>query len=385
MGTTEAEASPIPKEEVTSGAAADYDRKRELKQFDDTKAGVKGIVDAGVTTIPRFFHFPASLLTFRPATTSPSLSIPIIDLSLPRPRAVQLVTAAAREWGFFQVINHSVPLNHISAVLSAVKAFNELPTEAKAAYYTHDQTRGFAFNTNFDLYKTGAASWKDTVRVVTAPTPPDPAVIPEVCREELLAWDQTARGLAARLMGLLSEGLGVEAGRLQGLSCLEMRAVLGHYYPYCPQPELTLGVVAHTDPTALTVLVQNEVGGLLIKKGSVFDDGEWFEIDPVPGAIIINIGDILQIISNDEYKSAEHKVIANPRQTPRISVVVFCVPGKTDDSTYYGPLPELVSKEKPARYRQFTMSEFRRLMFGRVQGVNSVLCGFKVEEPHSSP
>ncbi|MQL99164.1 hypothetical protein Taro_031885 [Colocasia esculenta] len=367
------------KDHIAPSAAAGYDRERELKQFSETKAGIKGLVDAGIINIPGFCHFPPSLRTFgTPATKAPS-SIPIVDLSLPRPRAVELAAAAAREWGFFQVTNHGIPFDEISAVISAVQAFNELPAEIKAAYNTREETGGLIFNSNFTPSR--AASWRDNFRVGTSPRPPNPEKIPEVCREELLAWDKSARGLAARLMELLSEGLGVKAERLEGLSFLEGRAVMGNYYPYCPQPELTLGLEGHTDPAALTVLVQNDVGGLLIKKGNVFEGGEWFNIDPVPGAIIINIGDILQIVSNDEYKSAEHKVIANPHQTPRISVAVFCVPGKTDDSTYYGPLQELVSKEKPARYRQFTMRDFRRAMFARLQGVSSVLRDFKVEEP----
>ncbi|MQM09634.1 hypothetical protein Taro_042514 [Colocasia esculenta] len=398
MATMAAEASaPVPKEEARSSdapeqqgekaedhlaatAAAGYDRKRELKQFDDTKAGVKGLVDAGITAIPRFFHFPASSLTFRPPTTARSSSIPIIDLSIPRPNAVELVSAAAREWGFFQVINHGIPLDEISRVLSAVQAFNELPAETKSAYYTHDESLSVVFNTNFDLYESTAASWRDTLRVVTAPTPPDTALIPEVCREELLAWDEAARGLAARLMELLSEGLGVAAGRLEELSYLEGRVLIAHYYPYCPQPELTLGLNSHTDPGILTLLLQNDVGGLLMKMG----DGEWVEINPVPGAILVNIGDALQVTSNDEYKSVEHVVVANPHKTPRISLATFYSPSRIDDSTYYGPLEELVSKEKPARYRRFTMGEFHTAFYTKKHGSNSAPSAFKVEEPVES-
>lgn len=69
----------------------------------------------------------------------------------------------------------------------------------------------------------------------------------------------------------------------------------------------------------------------------------------------------LQIISNDEYKSVEHRVLANPLQEPRVSVAVFCNPSNRDG--LFGPLPELVSQEKPARYRQFTLSDYMQRFF----------------------
>ncbi|MQL87341.1 hypothetical protein Taro_019870 [Colocasia esculenta] len=228
-----------PRDHLADSATAGYDQKRELKQFDDTKARVKGLVNAGITAIPRFFHFPASSLTFRPATTARFSSIPIIDLSVPCPNTVELVSAATREWGFFQVINHGIPLDKISSVLFAVQAFNELPTETKSTYYTHDESLSVIFNTNFDLYESIAAFWRDTLRVVTTSMPPDTALKLEVCQEELLAWAEAAWGLAARLMELLSKGLGVAAGRLEELSYLEGRVLIAHYCLYCLQPELS--------------------------------------------------------------------------------------------------------------------------------------------------
>ena len=65
---------------------------------------------------------------------------------------------------------------------------------------------------------------------------------------------------------------------------------------------------------------------------------------------------MLQIISNEVYKSAEHRVLANPSHEPRVSIAVFFNPGIRDD--LYGPLPELISSQKPALYRQFTVTDF---------------------------
>ena len=65
---------------------------------------------------------------------------------------------------------------------------------------------------------------------------------------------------------------------------------------------------------------------------------------------------MFQIISNEVYKSAEHRVLANSSHEPRVSIAVFFNTGNRDD--LYGPLPELISSEKPALYRQFTVTDF---------------------------
>ena len=67
------------------------------------------------------------------------------------------------------------------------------------------------------------------------------------------------------------------------------------------------------------------------------------------------------MISNEEYKSVEHRVLANTNNEPRVSVAVFLNPGDRDG--VYGPLPELVSPEKPALYKEFSFTEFTKRFF----------------------
>ena len=105
-------------------------------------------------------------------------------------------------------------------------------------------------------------------------------------------WDGHSRAVAAKVLELLCEGLGTEPKRLEELSCVEGRHMVCHYYPYCPQPHLTMGLSGHTDPGLLTVLIQNEVvPGLQVKK----DGLGWVDVDPIPGGIIINVGDTFQV------------------------------------------------------------------------------------------
>ncbi|OUZ99385.1 Oxoglutarate/iron-dependent dioxygenase [Macleaya cordata] len=363
---------------MTIGAAENYDRSKEVKDFDDSKIGVKGLVDSGITSIPRFFvHSPESLPSNQPHISDDDDGIPIIDLSSVnshrRSIIVDQIKEASRTWGFFQIINHDIPLDVLDRTICSIKAFNEQPTEIKSKYYTREMGKGVSFLTNIDLFQSKAASWRDTLQVRLGPTYPDLDQIPEICRNELVEWDQHVQRLGEILMGVLCEGMGLETDRLKEMTCLEGRTLASHYYPYCPEPDRTVGLSSHSDPGVLTVLLQDKIGGLFVRKNGGED---WVEVKPLAGAIVINIGDLLQIISNDEYKSAEHRVVANRFQEPRVSAAVFFNPGKRED--IYGPVPELISPEKPALYKQFTLSEFLRRFFTKGLDGKSLIDYFKL-------
>lgn len=92
---------------------------------------------------------------------------------------------------------------------------------------------------------------------------------------------------------LISESLGLEkdtVGRILGQQGQHMAV---NCYPPCPEPELTYGLPGHTDPNALTILLQDQqVSGLQVLK-----DGVWLAVDPIPNAFVINIGDQLQVVN----------------------------------------------------------------------------------------
>ncbi|XP_034685757.1 1-aminocyclopropane-1-carboxylate oxidase homolog 4-like [Vitis riparia] len=351
-----------------------YDRAKEVKQFDESKIGVKGLVDSGITTIPRIFIHPTETISdLKSSNPSGSHSIPVISLSGDRSSVVDQIRRASAEFGFFQIINHGISTDVLDRAVAAIRAFNEQPTEVKAQYYRRDIGTGVAFSTNFDLYHSKAASWRDTLQVRLGPTPAEFDKMPEVCRREVMEWDREVVRLGEALMGMMCEGLGLDAGRLKELTCLEGRIMASHYYPYCPEPELTMGLTSHTDPGVLTVVLQNQVGGLQVKH-----DGAWLDLNPVPGALVINVGDMLQVMSNDEYKSVEHRVAGNPCREARVSIAVFFNPGDRD--SLFGPLPELISAEKPAVYKSFTFNEFMTRFFTKELDGKSLINFFKL--PH---
>lgn len=147
-----------------------------------------------------------------------------------------------------------------------------------------------SYLSNVDLYASKAASWRDTLQVRIGPVPAAAEEIPEVCRDEILGWNKEIQRLGQELLGLASEGLGLSADKLKEMTCHEGRVMVGHYYPQCPQPDLTVGLASHSDPGVLTVLLQDHMGGLQVKH-----DGVWVDVKPVPGALVINVGDLLQV------------------------------------------------------------------------------------------
>ncbi|KAL4379702.1 hypothetical protein GQ457_02G030910 [Hibiscus cannabinus] len=329
-----------------------YDRAVEVKRFDESKLGVKGLVDSGLTTIPSIFiHPPETLSDLKPEFKS--VVIPAIDLSGPRSTVVEQVVAASRTFGIFHIVNHGVPVQVLDRMMGSIRAFHEQPADVKAEFYSREMESGVRFISNFDLFHSKAASWRDTVQVKLGRRLPELQNIPEVCRDEAVEWSLHSEALGERLMGLLSEGLGLDTDRLKNSMCFDARVMVGHYYPRCPQPDLTVGIASHTDPGGLTLLLQDHIGGLQIKH-----QGEWMDVKPVHGALVINIADTLQILSNDDYVSVEHRVLANPSKEPRVSIAVFYSPG--DRGALYGPLSELTSPEKPSRYRRFIYHDYMR-------------------------
>lgn len=145
-----------------------HDRLQELKNFDDAKLGVKGLVDSGITTIPRFFIHPPETLSDlkRPgAGAGPESDIvPTIDLSGAeaelRSSIVEKIGRASRELGFFQVVNHGIEVEVLERLIGGIKAFHEQPTEVKALVYRREMNTGVSFFSNVDLYQSKAASWR---------------------------------------------------------------------------------------------------------------------------------------------------------------------------------------------------------------------------------
>lgn len=128
-----------------------------------------------------------------------------------------------------------------------------------------------------------------------------------------------------------------------------------NYYPICPNPELTVGVGRHSDVSTLTILLQDEIGGLYVRG----KNDSWIHVPPISGSLVINVGDALQIMSNGRYKSIEHRVLANGSHN-RISVPIFVNPKPCG---IIGPFPEVLAGWEKAAYRQVLYSDYVKHFF----------------------
>ncbi|KAL0435622.1 UNVERIFIED_CONTAM: 1-aminocyclopropane-1-carboxylate oxidase1 [Sesamum radiatum] len=340
---------------VVSSNNGHYDWAKEVKEFDETKAGVKGLVDAGVTKLPRLFVHPPESLQSRPKLDGVPLDLPTIDLQglgARRSEVVEEIRKAAQEWGFFRIVNHGVPLQTMDAMLEAVKRFHEQPTEEKMAWYSSDVRKMVKLNSSLPSRENDPASWRDILSCNFSDDQLQPEDLPSACRKELQQYVKYMIELREIMAELLSEALGLPSDYLSNIECMKSEAVACLYYPKCPEPEKTLGTPKHADTTFLTLLMQDSTGGL-----QILHDDHWIDVPPVHGALIANIGDLMQIISNDKFISVEHRVVAQP-VGPRISVACFFTPSLKAGAKPFGPIKELLSDENPAVYREFMFREY---------------------------
>ncbi|XP_010255098.1 PREDICTED: protein DMR6-LIKE OXYGENASE 1 [Nelumbo nucifera] len=303
--------------------------------------------------------------------------IPVIDLSVlnsfqegddPRGLAglVAEIGGACKDWGFFQVINHGVPSDLRLQVETVSKRFFALSLDEKRRV-RRDEANSLGY---YDTEHTkNVRDWKEVFDFMLE----DPAVIPashepddnrlnqlrnqwpEYLPQLRGACEGYGRGiekLAFKLLELISLSLGLPAKRLNGFFKDQTSFIRLNHYPPCPSPHLALGVGRHKDSGALTVLAQDDVGGLEVKRKA---DGQWVRVKPIPDSYIINVGDIIQVWSNELYESAEHRVRVNTERE-RFSIPFFFNPSHY---VMVKPLEELLNeKNQLPKYNEYNWGKF---------------------------
>ncbi|KAG6511797.1 flavonol synthase 1-like [Zingiber officinale] len=306
-------------------------------------------LSAAANDIPAEFvrpeHEQPGFTTYR----GPAPEIPVVDLAgeADRGALATRVAAAAREWGIFQVVNHGIPAEVVRELQRVGKAFFELPPEEKEKYASKPgSTEGYGTKLQKDLE--GKKAWVDFLfHNIWPPATINYAFWPKIPPEYRKANEEYRKYLGIlvkKILIMLSKGLGLEDHVLmQSVGGQNLEYLLKiNYYPPCPRPDLALGVVSHTDMSAITILVPNDVPGL-----QVFKDDQWFDVKHIPNAIIVHIGDQIEILSNGFYKSVLHRTTVN-KEKARMSWPVFCSPPPEME---IGPLPQLVSDETPTKYK----------------------------------
>ncbi|XP_074292922.1 protein LATERAL BRANCHING OXIDOREDUCTASE 1-like [Silene latifolia] len=329
---------------------------------------------------------------------SPSISledqqIPVVDISssLSNELTIREIKEACQKWGFFQVIGHGVSLEKRHKVELAARQFFALPPEEKnkvcrdecnpLGYYDSEHTKNVRdWKQIFDftvldptLVPASHLPQDEEITELRNQWPLYPSHFRVACEE----YTQEMVELSFKLLELIALSLGLSADRLSGYFKDHASFVRINYYPSCPFPHLALGVGRHKDSGALTILAQDDVGGLEVKRKM---DGEWIPVKPIPDAYIINVGDVIQVWSNDRYESVEHRVKVNPVKE-RLSIPFFFNP------SYYvmvKPLDELLDKEENAKYKEYNYGKFysrRRLSdFKKLSAENIQIHHFRILE-----
>ncbi len=283
--------------------------------------------------------------------------VPVIDLS--DPEATGSIAAACRDWGFFQVTGHDVQPRLIEAVWRETRAFFALPAAEKRSLM---RSRGNPWGYYDNELTKNQRDRKEVFDCTTAGVDPIygaenrwPAGNDTFC-ETMTAWLDACAALSLELVGLMAAGLDLPAG------CLERAFGPRHtgflrlnYYPVGDPREdsrlpADMGVHHHTDAGALTVLMQDSIGGLQVHR-----DGRWHAVPPRADAFVVNTADMLQVWSNDRYRAPVHRVLAS-RDRDRYSLPFFFNPAA---DCVVEPLEPLVSPEDPSRYRPIAWREFR--------------------------
>ncbi|OMO80304.1 Oxoglutarate/iron-dependent dioxygenase [Corchorus olitorius] len=273
---------------------------------------------------------------------------------------LQQLHHACKDWGFFQLINHGVSNGLVEKLKLEIEEFFNLPMEEKKKFWQKpNEIEGFG--QIFVVSEEQKLNWGDLFLMITLPTHlRNPHLFPKLplpLRETLEAYSLEMRNLAVKILELLAKALGMDPNDMKTLFEEGYQTMRMNYYPPCPEPELAIGLNAHSDASALTILLQiNEMEGLQIRK-----DGAWIPIKPLPNAFVINIGDSLEIVSNGIYRSIEHRATVNSVKE-RLSFATFYGP-KLDGEM--GPAPSLITPQTPPLFRKIGVADYYKGYFSR--------------------
>jgi gibberellin 20-oxidase len=321
------------------------------------------VFDAAViqheSDIPKQFIWPDHE---KPSPTTRPLHVPLIDLAGflsgdpdSAAEASRLVGEACKEHGFFLVVNHGVDSSLIKDAHEYTDLFFQLPlAEKQKAQRQMGEHCGYA--SSFTGRFSSKLPWKETLSFQYSAQKDSDSVIQDYFRTKMgedfsqvgqvyQDYSNAMSTLSLGIMELLGMSLGVKQSHFKEFFEENNSIMRLNYYPPCQKPDLTLGTGPHCDPTSLTILHQDSVGGL-----EVFVDNEWRSILPNQNAFVVNIGDTFMALSNGRYKSCLHRAVVNNKRH-RKSLAFFLCP-KQDKVV--SPPRELVDTMNPRVYPDFT-------------------------------
>lgn len=319
------------------------------------------------------------------------MAVPLIDLAAAAPAAAaRAIDDALVSDGFFAVAGHGVPAGVVAAAFDASHRFFALAESDKrrwhidgwaerapwppAASAPHGGTQslgrpGGLLKRGFDpigwqsldpgMPPDVKESFYLGVEAIGPNQWPDEALVPGF-RAAMTAYAAAMEALARRLMALFEAAIGLPAGHFDAYMRHPTCTTRLLHYP--PQPVDAapgqIGCGAHTDWGALTLLAQDDAGGLQVQRA----DGGWLDVAPVPGAFVVNVGDMMQRWTNDRWRSTMHRVINRASGRDRFSIAYFF---DLDAEAVIVPLAACTGAGRPALYPPITAGEHLVEMYRR--------------------
>ncbi|KAG2404956.1 2-oxoglutarate-dependent dioxygenase [Vigna angularis] len=172
------------------------------------------------------------------------------------------------------------------------------------------------------------------------------------CRDVIEAYTSEVRRVSKEIQSSLSEIMETQKHVFLGLHKESLEGFRVNYYPPCNTPEQVLGLSPHSDTSTITLLMQDDdINGLEIRH-----KGGWVPVTPISDALVVNVGDVIQILTNGRYKSVEHRAVTN-KNKKRISYALFVCP---EDDAEVEPLDHMIDAQNPKLYQKVRYGDYLR-------------------------
>ncbi|KAL5580227.1 hypothetical protein UlMin_012669 [Ulmus minor] len=283
-----------------------------------------------------------------------NITIPVIDLkqfgdSDKEEELLKKLREACEEWGCFRVVNHKISLDLMWEMKRVVRSLLDLPMEIKKRNVDVIAGSGYMAPSHKNpLYE--ALGLYDMASSEAVRSFCDQLEASPHQREIIEKYAEAVHEQAMDIGRKLGKSMGLDNEFFKGWAC-QFRI---NKYNFTPESIGSTGVQIHTDSSFLTILQEDEnVGGLEVMDKS----GEFVAVDPCPGTLLVNLGDVATAWSNGRLCNVKHRVQCKEASI-RISIASFLLGPKED--VVESP-PEFVDSEHPRLFVPFTVEDFRKL------------------------